>query len=107
MGFELIEKFLDSKWIQENVTEVQRLIVSLPTFSKQVDEGEFWLKDLSYNSDWEYDARIFLNQKDHLLIEVSSFSKAFFQDIKLLHEALRSNTPVTLMDDDGEEYQFK
>jgi len=76
MGFELIEKFLDRRWIQENVTGVQRLIVNLTTFNKQVDEREYWLKDLSHDNDWKYDVRIFLIKKT-LLIEASSFSKVF------------------------------
>jgi len=63
MGFELIEKFLDRRWIQENFTGVQRLIVNLPTFNKQVDERECWLKDLSHDNDWKYDVRIFLIKK--------------------------------------------
>jgi len=106
MGLELTEKISDLSWYTNNKACIEKLIISLPTYTKKIGTNEFWLKDKLFNNDWEFDVRIFLNFNE-IHIEVSAFSSAFFLDVKYVHDYISLRTKAAIIDEDGEEYKFK
>lgn len=101
MGFEYTIKFDDAAWLEANREEVVSLIRQLPSFVKQEDRGEFWLKDARSTASWDYQVRLFPND-DSILVEVSSSGDAFSRDVPDLIRDLSKRTGVSLVDDDGE-----
>jgi uncharacterized NAD(P)/FAD-binding protein YdhS len=105
MGFELKEKFDNLMWYHNHKGNLIDKIINLPTYIRQQNENEFWLKEAAFAGTWEFDVRIFLTQGE-IFIEVSTFSKAFTEDIKYLHEYMSNDTLCQLLDDDDEVYNF-
>lgn len=101
MGFEYTIKFLDPAWLEANRGPVVSLIRQLPSFVRQEDRGEFWLKGRGSTNSWDYDVRLF-PARDSILVEVSSSGDAFSRDVAGLLRDLSSRTGVTLVDDDDE-----
>jgi hypothetical protein len=105
MGLELTGKFYDENWYHHNREIVKSIIRKLPHYSKQETNDEFWLKDSKFLNSWNYDVRIFTPEKA-LIVEVSSFSKAFTEDIKSLYNEIRQITNFDLINDDDEIYDW-
>ena len=105
MGLELAEIFDDVETYQLKKADIKNVIVHLPTFQKSINEEEFWLKDLQFGSDWEFDVRIFLNESK-VIYEISAFSNAFFRDTRELHFYMKNSLNSKLSDEDGEAYTF-
>ena len=101
-----MEKISDLSWYTNNRACIEKLIISLPTYTKKIGANEFWLKDKSFNNDWEFDVIIFLNFNE-TRIEISASSSAFSLDVKYIHDYISSRIKAAIIDEDGEECKFK
>jgi hypothetical protein len=105
MSLELTIHFNDAIWYKEHRQQIAAKIRALPSFVKQADTNEFWLKDKKYLNPWDFDVRMFL-QLNFVFLEVSAFSNAFYSDVKHFYEMLLTDTGLTIIDEDGEPFAF-
>ena len=50
--------------------------------------------------DWEYDARLFLQEKD-IFIEIGAHPPTIEQDLMAIFSWIRQQTPISILDEDG------
>ena len=100
MGIEYSARFDDEGWYLENRFRIVERIEALESFVRREErDEEFWLKEAN-TGDWPYDVRVFVLSRG-LSVEVSSFSKAFTNDVVSLLSWIGQQTTVELVDDDG------
>jgi hypothetical protein len=101
MAHEFILKFSAPDWYSQHRNDVRTRVLALPSLAKQVTERELWLRARDSQGRWPYDVRIFLDP-DSILVEVTNFGSAYFQDVRDLVSSLASTVGVELTDDDGQ-----
>lgn len=101
MAHEFVLKFEDPAWYSQHREELRTRVLALPSFEKHVSDRELWLRAEDSPGHWSYDLRIFLDPTK-VLIEVTTFSSAFFQDVRALVADLQQLVATELADDDGE-----
>src|SRR5665213_3668816 len=114
MGFEYRVRFANPAWYNANRSAVLKRVTALA--SRVPAEGpaggdaawtptdsEVWLRDPTPERSadaWAYDVRVFVG--DALTVEVTSFTAAYFTDVRALVAWLQAQTVADLVDDDDE-----
>lgn len=104
MAAEFYVSFRDTGWLPRHAEGLSAQIRMLPTFSK-TDGREYWLQgfeDRAANGRWTYDVRIFLQDSNQILLELSSRPPSIQADLLRFLSWLRSRTEVSVTDEDGE-----
>jgi hypothetical protein len=106
MGFEYRLSFSDPSWYVANRERLAARLRALDRFVEEVPPNELRLVDGSVDNSWSYDMRIFL-APTCVDIEVSGFTATFHVDLRETIDWIRTQTPVTLVDDDGDPFVFE
>lgn len=102
MAAEFILSFEDDQWYLANKSRVAKKIKCLASFYEKVGIWEFRMVSSKYTEErqMKFDVRLFLNETS-IFIEVSSHPSNIENDLNHLFEWIRSNTPITIADEDG------
>lgn len=99
MSAEFILTFSDDSWYLRNRNDIVNKILSLSTYSK--NDGDMYY--LSYDEgERDYCVRLFF-ENCSLFIEISSHPASIEKDLISLFGWIRSQTKISICDDDGEE----
>lgn len=102
MAVEYRIQFEDPTWLSAHKAQVEQTIRELSTFVSQAG-NEFWLKDPTSTSTWAFDVRVFV-EAGSILLEVSSKTRSFRDDLRRLYETLAASSAAHLEDcDDPDE----
>lgn len=104
MAAEFYINFKDSSWVAQQKEALIEKIKALPTYV-QNNEDEYWLRGLEdgvSEGRWQFDVRIFIKEKSPAFLEISAHPPSIEHDLKLLLSWLRSRTPLSIDDEDGE-----
>ena len=101
MAHEFFLTSSDRDWYSQHREDVLARVLALPSLAKQVTDRELWLRASDSQGRWPYDVRVFLDP-GRVLIEVTTFGSAYFQDVRALLSSLASIVGVELADDDGQ-----
>jgi len=109
MSAEFYIRFKEHSWYEHHLADLREMLRNLPTYLKEVDEVEYWLRgsEEGKNSkdDWLFDVRIFFRPHD-ILMEVSTHPSSIERDIGNFTRAISAKTHVDIVDDDGEAANF-
>jgi hypothetical protein len=96
--------FADDGWLARNREDVEQELRSLPIFTSS--EGNeirlLGLEDRDAEWRWSYDVRLFLNEEEGVLMEVSAHPPSVEEYLGSFLSWLRSRTDVRITDEDGE-----
>jgi len=113
MSAEFLVNFKDFSWYTENRSNLLNRLSELKTYVPKdiVDNNfwilgvnEFWLKGSEKCEDknrWNYDVRLFFHE-DKILLEISMHPKSIEKDLSIYFSWLRSQTNISVDDEDGE-----
>jgi hypothetical protein len=103
LSAEFFVNFTDPEWELNHEGEILAQLKSLGSFVK-LSGNEIWLRGQENASPqrFPYDVRIFVQADKRILLEVSAHPKSVEEDLKSFFSWLRKNTPIQVVDEDGE-----
>lgn len=101
MAHEFVLRFEDPVWYSLHRDDLRVRVLTLPSFEKLVSDREIWLRAKDSAGHWPYDLRIFLDPT-RVLIEVTTFGSAYFEDVRALVADLHRVVSTELTGDDGD-----
>ena len=104
MAAEFYIAFKDRDWYAKNLRRVEEHISGFSTFATR-DGKEFRLlgKELRNQDDrWSYDVRLFTQNPEYILMEISAHPKSVETDLSCFLSWLRRQTDISVTDEDGE-----
>ena len=104
MAAEFYIRFMDSSWMAERKQDLIGKVEVLPT-SVRNEGNEYWLlglEDRDSEGRWKFDVRISMEEESQALLEISAHPPSIEHDLKRLFSWLRSRTPLTIVDEDGQ-----
>lgn len=105
MGSELYIRFGEPRRYDAQKKFLRGALAELPSFARYFFPNEYWLKDVHSPSTWGYDVRIFV-EEDHVLIEVTTGTRAFTEDVRGICEELSRSAGGALVDEDSGPFRW-
>ena len=103
MAAEFYVRFVDGDWYRRQRELVEARIAQLPSFTQRQGDA-FWLKGPENAGDpeaWAFDARVFVETPQHLMLEISARPPSVQADLIALLAWIRSQTAIVVEDEDG------